>query len=194
MMKSKASPKIIDGKRYVSLDWLSDRIDEFNKDVHNNTVFVPFTKNSEEPYTINRESYPELDDRIEIPEGRKELLERCILLLEGRRNPVIEEGVADKFMQMNFKGCGDKPNGRVKLKYVMKSTHLLYFFHLVYKAVFRGYENDHIQREFRNAVTESFVGFESLPQKTISTYFTRERPSVLAAYRDVIKTLKAQYR
>ena len=116
------------------------------------------------------------------------------MLLEGRRNPVIEEGVADKFMQMNFKGCGDKPNGRVKLKYVMKSTHLLYFFHLVYEAVFRGYKNDHIQREFRNAVTESFVGYESLKPSSITTYFPRYRSEVYDAYDSPIKTLKAQYR
>lgn len=191
MMKSKPSQKIIDGKHYVSLEWLSDCIDELNKNVHKNTVFVPFTKNSEEAYTIDRDAFPELDDRIEVPEGRLKLLGACVTLLERRMNPVIEEGVADKFVEMNFQGCGEKPNSRVKLKYDMKPSHLLYFFHLVYIAVFKGYTNDYNLREFRNAITESFEGFESFDSKTISTYFTRERPAVIAAYDSRIKTLKA---
>ena len=192
-MKNKAPSYSIDTA--YSIDWVEEIIDQVRHDIYAGLVDRATGSVKTPRYKIDRSTHPNIvnDDRIEIPRGREKLLERCLLLLLDRREPAMEEEDIAFFLQMNFKGFGDKPNKRMKLKYKMKPTHLMYFFRLVFNAVYAYQASNTELQAFRNAVAQSFVDYDSVKPDTIVTYFNKKRPSVEEAYANIISRITAEY-
>lgn len=192
-MKSKLSSHITDHDNQTSIDHLEELLQRINETTINFFIEKGIGKAKVAQFKLDRGAYDKkvIDDRIEIPEGRKDILIGCLEMLEDRVKPVITLDDIEVFLQMNFKGFGDKPNERVKLKYNMKKTHLMYFFRLVCNAIYADHPSNSELRGFRNAVAQSFIGYESLNDATLGKYFKLERPYVYKAFARRISRLQA---
>lgn len=193
-MSIKGSSHIVDNS--YAIEWVEKIVDQMRNDIYAGLAEIAAGKVKVPRYKIDRKAYPKtpIDDRIELSENKKEILERCLLMLVDGTEPVLSEDDMAFFLQMNFKGFGDLPGERIMLTHKMKSTHLIYFFRLVVDALYGNRANDRELRMFRDAVVSSFVGYDSVKPETIVTYFNKPRPAVIRVYGNSIKRISAEYR
>lgn len=179
-----------------AIEWVEKIVDQLRRDFYAGLAEISAGKVKVPRYKIDRNAHPKIavDERIELTEDRKEILERCLLMLADGREPVLSEDDVAFFLQMNFKGFGDEPGEHVKLEYKMKPTHLMYFFRLVFDKVYANQVSSSELRTFRDTVANSFVGFDMVKPETIVTYFNKVRPAVIRVYGNDIKRISAEYR
>jgi hypothetical protein len=193
-MSNTATSHTVDNS--YAIDWVEKIVDQMRHDIYAGLAEIASGKVKIPRYKIDRNAYPQtrIDDRIELSDNRKEILERCLLMLADGREPVLSEDDVAFFLQMNFKGFGDEPDERVKFEYNMKPTHLIYFFRLVVNEVYGNEVTDEKIRRFRDAVVNSFVGYDLVKPETIVTYFNKVRPAVIRVYGNDMKRISAEYR
>ena len=123
---------------------------------------------------------PDNDDRIPLDEKQKKFMESCFssFLLEKHfmaddATPMTREDL-DYFLQANFKGFGDKV-ARKKFKVAFRNaTHFVAYVKQILVTLYDGKQPSHEYHRYKSLITKNFDGFESLKEKTMTDYFSKQ--------------------
>lgn len=123
---------------------------------------------------------PDSDDRIPLDERQKKFMESCFssFLLEKHfmaddATPIKREDL-DYFLQANFTGFGDKVQ-RKKFKVPFRNTtHFVAYVKQILVTLYKGKQTSHDYHSYKTLITKNFEGFESLKEKTMTDYFSKQ--------------------